>query len=380
MTSSPSISDTAYSHVPVSLGDRAYNILIGAGLLPNAGGLIKPVLRTPRVAIITDETVAALHLTTLQQSLNAAGIDNFPIILAPGESTKSLSVYSDLMSKLLDSRLQRDEAIIAFGGGVIGDIAGFAASTLRRGIDFIQIPTTLLSQVDSSVGGKTGINAAQGKNLIGAFYQPRLVLADVGLLESLPNREILAGYAEVVKYGLLGDFAFFEWLEANGKKVISGDIAARIAAVETSVRTKAHIVAEDEREGGVRALLNLGHTFGHALEAETGYGSRMIHGEAVALGMIMAAELSVQMDLLSRQDILRIRQHFAEVGLPCKVPSISGVDWQAETLLAHMRQDKKIVGGRLTLILMKEIGSAFATQAVSEADILSVITDELASA
>lgn len=363
--------------VQVALGERSYDILIGTNLIDSAGATLRNVLSNPRAAIITDKNVAALHLESLQMSLTEAGIEHSALVFPPGESSKSLATYGDLMSRLLDTRIQRDEALIALGGGVIGDLTGFAASTLRRGVDFIQIPTTLLSQVDSSVGGKTGINAPQGKNLIGAFYQPRMVLADISTLDSLPRREVLAGYAEVVKYGLLGDYAFFEWLEANGQKVIEGDTMARIYAVEQSVKAKARIVAKDEREGGVRALLNLGHTFGHALEAETGYGAHLNHGEAVAIGIMMAAELSAQLGFLDRQDCGRIRAHFKSVGLPVAVPQIDGITWTAEKLLAHMRQDKKISGGKITLILMNAIGDAFSTKTIDESDILSLLRQEL---
>ncbi|MZR29279.1 3-dehydroquinate synthase [Sneathiella litorea] len=377
MTSSSIAHSPAVSQVQVALGLRSYEILIGADLIAGAGAILKDMIKNPRVAIVTDENVAALHLNGLQNSLTEAGIQFSTFVFPPGESSKSIASYSDLMNRLLDSRIQRDEALIALGGGVIGDLTGFAASTLRRGVDFIQIPTTLLSQVDSSVGGKTGINAPQGKNLIGAFYQPRLVLADISALDTLPPREVLAGYAEVVKYGLLGDYEIFEWLELNGKKVIEGDAAARIYAVEQSVKAKARIVAKDEREGGVRALLNLGHTFGHALEAETGYGPHLNHGEAVAIGMIMAAELSASLGYLDRQDCGRIRAHFKSLGLPVRVPDIAGVNWNAEKLLAHMRQDKKISGGKITLILMKAIGDTFITKTIEEADILSLLQQEL---
>tara|TARA_R110002074_G_scaffold210731_5_gene379992 strand:- start:89 stop:1228 length:1140 start_codon:yes stop_codon:yes gene_type:complete len=372
-------SDPAASpvRVPVDLGSRSYDILVGSNLLVESGSSLKSVLKNPRVAIVTDETVAALHLHALEQTLDHIGIEHSTHIFPTGEGSKSIAVYGDLMSQLLDARIQRDEALIALGGGVIGDLTGFAAATLRRGVDFIQVPTTLLSQVDSSVGGKTGINAAQGKNLIGAFYQPKLVLADISLLDSLPHREIIAGYAEVVKYGLLGDRDFFEWLEANGKKVIEGDEAARIYAVEQSVKAKAQIVARDEREGGVRALLNLGHTFGHAFEAETRYGPHLNHGEAVSIGMVMAAELSTELGFLNRQDFGRIVAHFKNVGLPIALPRIADIDWSAEKLLAHMRQDKKISGGKIMLILMKEIGEAFTTRDIPEAEILSLLKQKI---
>lgn len=377
MTSLPLEPAPALSKVQVALGSRSYDILIGVDVIDSAGTVIRDIIKNPRVVIVTDENVAKLHLERLQTSLTKAGIEHSAIIFPAGESSKSIATYGDLMSRLLDCRLQRDEALIALGGGVIGDLTGFAAATLRRGVDFIQIPTTLLSQVDSSVGGKTGINAPQGKNLIGAFYQPRLVLADTSTLDTLPQRELLAGYAEVAKYGLLGDYQFFEWLEVNGKKVIEGDTAARIYAVEQSVKAKAHIVAKDEREGGVRALLNLGHTFGHALEAETGYGAHLNHGEAVAIGMIMATELSTRLGFLESQDCGRIRAHFKSVGLPVTVPEIDNVNWNAEKLLAHMRQDKKISGGRITLILLQAIGDAFSTKTIDESDILSLLRQEL---
>ena len=377
MTSLPKESAPSLSEVQVDLGARSYDILIGTDLIDGAGAILRNILKNPRVAIITDENVAARHLEPLQTSLTDAEIEHSVLVFPPGEGSKSITTYSELMNQLLNSKIQRDEALVALGGGVIGDLTGFAAATLRRGVDFIQIPTTLLSQVDSSVGGKTGINAPQGKNLIGAFYQPRLVLADISTLDSLPQREVLAGYAEVVKYGLLGDYTFFEWLETNGKKVIEGDTDARIYAVEQSVKAKARIVAEDEREGGVRALLNLGHTFGHALEAETGYGPHLNHGEAVAIGMIMAAELSAKLGLLNRQDCGRIRAHFTAVGLPVAVPEIDGINWSAEKLLAHMQQDKKISGGKITLILMKAIGEAFSTKTIDESDILSLLRQEL---
>lgn len=360
--------------VRVELGARSYDVLISGDLLQEAGRYITPVLRNKRVAIITDETVASFHLETLQSALKKSGIDYKTIIMPAGESTKNLKHYGDLMDQLLEARIGRDEALIALGGGVIGDLTGFAASTLRRGVDFIQIPTTLLSQVDSSVGGKTGINSRFGKNLIGAFYQPKLVLADVSLLNTLPRRDVLAGYAEVVKYGLLGDFDFYSWLEENGMDVVNGDIPARIQAVQRSVRAKADIVAEDEQEQGVRALLNLGHTFGHALEAETGYGPHLVHGEGVAIGMLMAMDLSARMGLVSGQDYQRVIAHFDTVGLMQSLPNIENVNWQADTLLEHMYQDKKVDQGKLTFILMKAIGQSFTSQKVKRQDILNTLT------
>lgn len=363
--------------VAVDLPGRAYTVRIGPGLMARAGAEIAPFLRRKRVFVLTDLTVAGLHLPAFSAACEAEGIVVEALALPPGEGTKCWAELERSVEWLLAQRVERDDIVVALGGGVIGDLAGFAASILRRGVRFVQVPTSLLAQVDSSVGGKTGINAPQGKNLIGAFYQPRFVLADISLLDSLPRREVLAGYAEVVKYGLLGDRNFFEWLESNGRKVIDGDAAARIHAVEQSVKTKARIVAQDEREGGVRALLNLGHTFGHALEAETGYGLHLNHGEAVAIGMIMAAELSARQGLLDRQDCGRIRAHFEAVGLPLRVPEIPGVAWKPEKILDHMRQDKKISGGKITLILMRGIGEAFSTQDIPEKDILALLEQEL---
>ncbi|MEH6494412.1 MAG: 3-dehydroquinate synthase [Pseudomonas marincola] len=359
--------------VRVALGQRSYDVVIAGNLLERAGEYIAPILRKKRVAIVTDENVAKLHLETLHHSLSKQDIEFTTIVLPVGEKTKSLSHFGDLLDQLLAAKITRDECLIAFGGGVIGDITGFAASTLRRGVDFVQIPTTLLSQVDSSVGGKTGINSPHGKNLIGAFYQPKLVLADVSLLDTLPQRDVLAGYAEVVKYGLLGDFSFFEWLEENGRAVVTGDTAARIHAVKISVKAKADIVAEDEHEQGVRALLNLGHTFGHALEAETGYGSNLVHGEGVAIGMLMAMMLSSKMGHIDGQDCTRVTTHFNDVGMMNSLPAIKGLNWSSDILLAHMYQDKKVDQGKLTFILMKSIGNAFVTQNVEKQDILDVL-------
>ncbi|MCR9214389.1 MAG: 3-dehydroquinate synthase [Proteobacteria bacterium] len=380
MTLSKTDSDSPISKVAVDLGPRSYDILIGEGLLASAADHISPVLRTKRVAVLTDENVAGIHLEPLAQSLENAGIDFVPIILPAGESSKSFSTYKSVMDQLLTVKIQRDEALIALGGGVIGDLTGFAAATLRRGVDFIQIPTSLLAQVDSSVGGKTGINVAQGKNLVGAFHQPRLVLADMCVLQTLPKRQLLAGYAEIVKYGLLGDFEFFNWLESNGEKVISGDTTASAYAVQQSALAKAKIVAEDEREAGKRALLNLGHTFGHALEAESGYGPDLLHGEAVAMGMIMAAELSALLGYIDGQQTTRIRAHFDAVGLPTQVPQLATIEWVSDRLLDHMRQDKKVMAGKLTLILLNSIGSAFTTQDVEEAQILKILNQELSTA
>lgn len=356
-------------HVPVSLGDRAYDIFIGAGVVDRLGAGVHDLFPRGRALIVTDENVAPLHLPRAVASLEAAGVKHEAIILPPGEGTKSFPSLERLMGRLLDARIERRDAVVALGGGVIGDLAGFAASIAKRGVDFVQVPTTLLSQVDSSVGGKTGINTSHGKNLVGAFHQPRLVLADIALLETLPRRELLAGYAEVVKYGLLGDAAFFDWLEVHGPALVDGDRTARIEAVRRSVEAKARIVAADERETGERALLNLGHTFGHALEAATGFGPRLLHGEGVAIGMRLAFDLSVHLGVCPGQDAVRARRHMAAVGLPVAPGDIEGAaalaaDLAPQALIHHMAQDKKVKDGKLTFILARRIGEAFITQDV----------------
>ncbi len=371
---------TVDRRLTVELGARAYDIVIGTDLLARAGALVGPVLRRPRVAIAADEAVAALHLDALEDGLAAAGIESLPILLPPGEATKSFAQLEALLERLIELEVARDDILIAFGGGVIGDLAGFAASLLRRGIDFVQIPTTLLSQVDSAVGGKTAINASRGKNLIGAFHQPRLVLADVGLLESLPRRELLAGYGEVVKYGLLGDADFFEWLERHGRDLLAGDGELRAHAVEVSCRAKAGFVARDEREGGVRALLNLGHTFGHALEAETGFSDRLLHGEAVAIGMVMAFEFSARLGYCSGQDADRARRHLASIGLPTRAGDAGLGPAHRDNLVAHMRQDKKVRDGRLTFVLARAIGDSFVARDVAQSELDAYLASALAPA
>lgn len=363
--------------VRVNLDDRSYDILVGPGLISRAGELAAPLLRRRRVAIVTDAHVAQHHLDMLKASLDASGIRHDTVILPPGEQTKCFSILESLMESLLQAGLERGDMLIAFGGGVIGDLTGFAASILKRGIDFIQIPTTLLSQVDSSVGGKTGINTPQGKNLVGTFYQPRLVLADTDVLKTLPMREFLAGYAEVVKYGLIADPDFFEWLESNLDALKAGDEAARIHAIETSCRWKAKIVAQDEREGGVRALLNLGHTFGHALEAATGFSSeRLVHGESVSIGMVLAFELSAQLGLCPGQDTVRMRRHLERAGLPTRLDEVAGGLPGPDELIELMGHDKKAVDGKLTFILARGIGDAFITQDVSHADLVTVLAEK----
>lgn len=358
----------------VELGERAYDIVVGGGLLEQTGTLLRPVLNRPRAVVVTDQTVAGLHLPMLRTALAAEKIECDEIIVPPGESAKSFTCLAEVVDQLLDLEIERQDMLIALGGGVVGDLTGFAAAILRRGIDFVQIPTTLLAQVDSSVGGKTGINVRQGKNLIGAFHQPRLVVADVGLLNTLPKRELLAGYAEVVKYGLLGSLEFFEWLEVNGAALIDGDLELRRDAVMTCCRHKADIVAQDERETGLRALLNLGHTFGHAYEAEAGYEG-VLHGEAVAVGMRAAFELSRRLDYCSGQDVQRIEHHFEKVGLPLRPVDIGLGGAGAEKLFGHMFQDKKVSSGRLTFILATAIGEAFVSRDVGDDAVLAVLAD-----
>ncbi len=354
--------------VRVDLAGREYDIRIGPGLVAAAGEHVGPLLPRPFTVIVTDETVAGLHLERLRAGLAGAGIAAEAIVLPPGEATKSMASLTAVLGRLLELKVERDDLIIALGGGVIGDLAGFAAAVLRRGVDFIQVPTTLLAQVDSSVGGKTGVNAPQGKNLIGAFHQPKLVLADTGMLETLPRREFLAGYAEVVKYGALGDLGFFEWLERNGPAMLAGDpgvsLAARVHAVRRSCEMKAGIVARDEHERGDRALLNLGHTFGHALEAATGYSGRLLHGEGVAIGMCLAFETSARMGLCSQECPSRLRAHLAAMGMKKDLADIPGDLPDAEGLIALMGQDKKVRQGRLTFILARGIGEAFVTREV----------------
>jgi 3-dehydroquinate synthase len=353
--------------VPVAIAGKPYDVLIGPGLIARAGALIAPLLKWPRLAVVMDETVAELHGDALESSLAAAGIGFQPIVIAPGEEAKSFAGLAALCDALLALELDRGDVIAAFGGGVVGDLAGFAAAILKRGIDFVQLPTTLLAQVDSSVGGKTAIDTPRGKNLIGAFHQPRLVLADLGVLETLPRRELACGYAEVIKYGLLGDLQFFAWLERNGLAVLSLDSEALTHAVRRSVEMKAEIVAEDEREVGRRALLNLGHTFAHALEAQTGFGEDLKHGEAVGIGMALAFRFSVYLGSCSGQDAGRAARAIAAAGLPTSLSQIAGHPFRAERLVAHMAQDKKAEGGALTFILARALGDAFVAQGI-EAD------------
>ncbi len=363
---------TPFERLSLDLGPRSYDILVGDTLLSEAGRLMAPVLRRPKVFIITDQTVAELHLATLERALEDADIAFQAFVLPVGEQTKSFEVLQDLLGRLLDARLERRGCLIALGGGVVGDITGFAAAIVQRGVDFVQIPTTLLAQVDSSVGGKTGINVPQGKNLIGAFHQPRLVLADTTVLATLPQRELLAGYAEVVKYGLINDSDFFTWLEVHGLGLLEGNRDSIRKSVVTSCRAKAEIVAADEREAGQRALLNLGHTFGHAIEAETGYSDMVLHGEAVAMGILLAFDLSVQLGLCPAEDSARVRRHFNAVGLPAS-EDVEGWVWDPQRLFEHMTKDKKVHDGRITFVLTRGIGQAFLSAEVAQEEVLKVL-------
>ncbi|MBO9408757.1 3-dehydroquinate synthase [Shimia sp. R9_1] len=365
--------------VHVGLEGRAYDIHIGPGLLAQAGALIGPMLARKQVCVVTDENVAALHLETLRAGLASDGISMEALVLPAGESTKSWAHLEQTVEWLLAQRVERRDLVVALGGGVIGDLTGFAAAILRRGVGFVQIPTSLLAQVDSSVGGKTGINSPLGKNLVGAFHQPKLVLADIDVLGTLTPRDFLAGYGEVVKYGLLGDAAFFEWLEKLGPKLAAGDVEARIAAVRRSCEMKAEIVMRDETEQGDRALLNLGHTFCHALEAATGYGDRLLHGEGVAVGCALAFELSARLGLCSQEDPSRVRQHLREMGMKVDLKDIEGELPDADALLDLMGQDKKVVDGQLRFILARGIGNAFVTADVPRDVVRALLVQELAN-
>jgi 3-dehydroquinate synthase len=369
--------------IRVDLAGRSYDIAIGPGLIDQAGALCKPLLAAPRVTIVSDATVAPLYGARLAASFDRAGVKAASVTVPAGESSKEFGAFGRLMNELLDSRPDRKTTLVALGGGVVGDLTGFAAAVLLRGVDFIQVPTTLLAQVDSSVGGKTGINTRHGKNLVGAFYQPRLVLADTDVLDTLPKRELLAGYAEVAKYGLIDDPAFFAWCEKNGAGVLAGEAAQRTYAIEQSCLAKARIVAADERETtDLRALLNLGHTFGHALEAETGFGSDLLHGEAVGTGMAMAFDLSARLGLCPPADAERVRRHLGAVGLPMRLRSIGGDNrrqWDAGRLIDHMRGDKKAADGRLTFILARGIGKAFVSREVDEKTLRGLLDDAIAA-
>ncbi|WP_441231470.1 3-dehydroquinate synthase [Tardiphaga sp. 215_C5_N2_1] len=366
--------------VEVALAERAYDIVIGRNVLPSLGARIARLRPGVRTAIVTDRTVAKHWLTATEASLAEAGIPTSHIIVEEGEGSKSYAGLEKVSEALIAAKIERNDLVIALGGGVVGDLAGFAAAIIRRGVDFVQVPTSLLAQVDSSVGGKTGINSPQGKNLLGAFHQPVLVVADTAVLDTLSPRQFRSGYAEVAKYGVLGDAAFFTWLEANHADIMRGGIA-REHAIATSCRAKAGVVSRDERENGERALLNLGHTFGHALEAVTGFSDRLFHGEGVSVGMVLAAQLSAQLGMIAESDATRVQRHLADVGLPTKLQDIAGFAQEgladADTLMALMAQDKKVKRGKLTFILLEAVGRAVIAGDVDPATVRAFLHQKL---
>jgi 3-dehydroquinate synthase len=363
--------------VPVALAERAYDIVIGRGVLSTLGARIKALRPGAKVAIVTDENVAKLHLAATEASLKAAGIESSAIVVPPGEGSKNYATFERVCEAVIAAKIERNDLIVALGGGVIGDLAGYCAASVRRGLDFVQVPTTLLSQVDSSVGGKTGINSKLGKNLIGSFHQPVLVIADTALLDTLSEREFRAGYAEVMKFGLLGDAAFFTWLESNWQDLFAGG-PAREHAIAICCRGKAGVVSRDERENGERALLNLGHTFGHAFEAGAGFSQRLLHGEAVALGCTMAFQFSAGKGLSSAADATRVRAHLDAVGLPTQVKQVQGGVPGVDALMDLIGQDKKVKRGKLTFILVRGIGQAFVANDVDPAEVRSFLAERLA--
>jgi 3-dehydroquinate synthase len=377
-----SIRNSSPVTVDVALGDRAYDIVIGRDVLPSLGQRIKERRPGARTAIVTDRTVAAHWLSKTEAALAEAGVASSHIVVGDGEASKSYAVLQDVCEALIAAKIERNDLVIALGGGVIGDLAGFAAAIVRRGVDFVQVPTSLLAQVDSSVGGKTGINSPHGKNLIGSFHQPVLVVADTAVLDTLSPRQFRAGYAEVAKYGVLGDEAFFTWLEANHTEIFSGG-SAREHAIATSCRAKAAVVARDERENGERALLNLGHTFGHALEAATGFSDRLFHGEGVSVGMVLAAEFSAELNMIPATDAQRVERHLAAVGLPTRLQDIAGFQQEgladADALMALMAQDKKVKRGRLTFILLEKVGKAVIANDVDPSAVREFLVRKLAS-
>ncbi|MFC5586402.1 3-dehydroquinate synthase [Nitratireductor kimnyeongensis] len=369
--------NAAPAKVHVSLGARSYDILIGPGLLQRTGAEIAARLPGVRAAIVTDSNVAADHLAPLQESLAAAGVESAAITVAPGERSKSFATLEEVVSGILDARLERGDIVIPLGGGVVGDLAGFASGIVRRGMRFVQVPTSLLAQVDSSVGGKTGINTVHGKNLVGVFHQPQLVIADTAVLDTLSPREFRAGYAEVAKYGLIDRPDFFAWLEKNWQAVFAGG-PERVEAIAQSCQAKADVVARDELEKGDRALLNLGHTFGHALEAATGYDSaRLVHGEGVAIGMALAHRFSARLNLASVDDAERVEAHLAAVGLPTRLSHVPGGLPGAEQLLTYIAQDKKVSRGALTFILTRGVGQSFVAKDVPASEVLSFLEGAL---
>ena len=366
--------------VDVALAERAYDIVIGRNVLPSLGARIARLRPGVRTAIVTDGTVAKHWLAATEASLAEAGIPTSHIIVEEGEGSKSYAGLEKVSEALIAAKIERNDLVIALGGGVVGDLAGFAAAIIRRGVDFVQVPTSLLAQVDSSVGGKTGINSPQGKNLLGAFHQPVMVVADTAVLDTLSPRQFRSGYAEVAKYGVLGDHQFFTWLEANHADIMRGG-AAREHAIATSCRAKAGVVSRDERENGERALLNLGHTFGHALEAVTGFSDRLFHGEGVSVGMVLAAQLSAQLGMIAESDATRVQHHLADVGLPTKLQDIAGFAQEgladADTLMALMAQDKKVKRGKLTFILLEAVGRAVIANDVDPATVRAFLHQKL---
>src|SRR5215475_8748723 len=368
---------TAETVVKVELGDRAYSIAVGRGLLASLGTRVGALKPGAKAAIVTDETVAKHYLARALAALSGAGVAASAVVVPPGESSKCFATLERVCEALLTAKIERGDVVVALGGGVVGDLAGFAAAITRRGIDYVQVPTTLLAQVDSSVGGKTAIDSHRGKNLIGAFYQPIAVVADTALLDTLSVREFRAGYAEVAKYGLLGDAGFFAWLEANWNDVFAGG-TAREHAIATSCRMKAEIVGRDERESGERALLNLGHTFGHAFEAGAGFSDRLLHGEAIAIGMSMAFALSARLRLISPADADRARRHLIDVGLPTRASDVPGGVPDLVSLMDLIAQDKKVKRGRLTFILSRAIGQAFVASDVDAGEVRAFLAEQLA--
>jgi 3-dehydroquinate synthase len=362
--------------VDVALAGRAYDIVIGRGLLAGLGGRVAALRPGARVAIVTDEVVAKQHLAAAEASFAQAGIETSRVVVPAGEATKSYPMFERVCEDVIAARIERGDLVVALGGGVIGDLAGFAASAVRRGIDYVQVPTTLLAQVDSSVGGKTAVNSRHGKNLVGAFHQPILVVADTALLDTLPPRILRAGYAEVAKYGLIADADFFAWLEANWRDVFAGT-AAREHAIAVSCRMKAQIVARDERETGDRALLNLGHTFGHALEAAAGFSDKLYHGEAISIGMALAFAFSARRGLCAPAVAVRVARHLASVGLPTRIAEMPGERPDADRLLELIGQDKKVKRGRLTFILARGIGESFIAPDIDVADVRDFLTGQL---
>ena len=369
------------ARIPVGLGDRSYDILIGPGLVAGAGAHIAALAPGAFCAVITDRDVARHHLASLAASLDAAGLRHSEVVVEPGEGSKSFATYAEVCGAVLDTRAERGDLVVALGGGVVGDLAGFVAATLKRGLRFVQVPTSLLAQVDSSVGGKTGINAPQGKNLVGAFHQPSLVLIDTDCLDTLPEREFRAGYAEMAKYGLIDDASFFDWLDENREAVFAGGengAQARRHAIARSCRSKTAVVARDEHERGDRALLNLGHTFGHALERLTAYdGARLVHGEAVAIGVALAFRFSARLGLCPAEDAGRVERHFRAAGLPTRIGDVPGWSAGSDAMLDAMFQDKKVTRGRLNLILARGIGRSFIAADQDAGAVRRFLDDEL---